>query len=187
MRPELLTLLLFLTAALALNVTPGPDMLYVLARGAQQGRKAGIISALGIATGCVIQTIIVALGLASLLLAVPLLFTIIKTAGAIYLLYLGIRMLFSRKALLTHTEVQQAGLWRIYSQAVLTNVLNPKVALFFVAFLPQFVNPAWGYIPLQLLLLGTLFNCSGTIVNVLVGILAGTLGKWFKQHERATK
>ncbi|GCF10530.1 LysE family translocator [Dictyobacter arantiisoli] len=183
-----MTLLLFLMAALALNITPGPDMLYVLTRGASLGRRAGVVSALGIATGSLIQTGIVALGLAGLLQAVPLLFTILKIAGALYLAYLGIRMLLSRQSALTaHRELPNTSLWRVYSQGIITNVLNPKVALFYIAFLPQFIDPAWGHVPMQLFLLGTLFNISGTLVNTLVAVLAGLIGIWLKRNEKSAR
>ncbi|WP_201363459.1 LysE family translocator [Dictyobacter formicarum] len=177
---------LFLAASWTINIAPGPDMLYVLTRSAGMGRLAGIVSALGIAVGCLIQTGIVALGLASLLTAVPLVYDFIKYAGAAYLIYLGLRtLLTSRHTLITPT-VKPASLWRIFLQGVITNVLNPKVALFFLAFLPQFTDPARGPIPLQLILLGTLFNISGTLINSVVALLASTFGSWLKRNARAT-
>src|SRR5689334_2490532 len=116
-------------------------MLYVMARGAGQGRKAGLASALGIAGGCIIQTSLVALGLVSILAAVPLAYDIVKFIGAGYLIYLGIRALVSRQHSLVTSLPESAGLWQIFWQGVMTNVLNPKVSLFFLAFLPQFTSP----------------------------------------------
>jgi threonine/homoserine/homoserine lactone efflux protein len=179
---------LFLLASWALNIAPGPDMLYVLARSANQGRRAGLVSALGIAGGTVIQTTLVALGLAGILAAVPLAYDVVKFVGAGYLIYLGIRALFSRQSKLETPQIgQQTALWRIFAQGVITNVLNPKVALFFLAFLPQFTSPAYGSVPLQIVILGMLFNVSGTLVNIIVALLAGSLGGWLKSHVRASR
>lgn len=178
---------LFLLASWALNIVPGPDMLYVLARGANQGRRAGLASALGIAGGCVIQMSLVALGLAGILAAVPLAYDIVKFVGAGYLIYLGIRGLLSRQNTLETPQIEQTALWRVFAQGVVTNVLNPKVALFFLAFLPQFTSPAYGSVPLQIIILGMLFNISGTFVNVVVALLAGSLGGWLKRHARASR
>ncbi|HEY3994173.1 MAG TPA: LysE family translocator [Ktedonobacteraceae bacterium] len=178
---------LFLLASWALNIAPGPDMLYVLARSANQGRRAGLVSALGIAGGTVIQTSLVALGLAGILAAVPLAYDIVKFVGAGYLIYLGIRALLSRQNSLTTPQVEQTVLWRVFAQGVVTNVLNPKVALFFLAFLPQFTSPAYGSVPLQIITLGMLFNLSGTLVNTIVALLAGSLGGWLKRNPRASR
>ena len=179
------TLALFLTATLALNLTPGPDMLYVIARSAAEGRRAGIVSALGIAGGTVFHTAAIALGVGSLF-AAPLAFMIVKYAGAAYLIYLGIRALRS-DAQLASPVVERARLGTIFRQGVITNVLNPKVALFFLAFLPQFVDPANGPVALQIVLLGLLFNTSGTIVNIVVALLASRAGQWSKSRMRAPR
>ena len=178
---------LFLLASWALNIAPGPDMLYVLARSANQGRRAGLVSALGIAGGTIIQTSLVALGLAGILAAVPLAYDTVKFVGAGYLIYLGMRALLSRRNSLTTPQMEQTALWRIFTQGVVTNVLNPKVALFFLAFLPQFTSPAYGSVPLQIVTLGMLFNISGTLVNTLVALLAGSLGGWLKRNARASR
>jgi threonine/homoserine/homoserine lactone efflux protein len=178
---------LFLLASWSLNIAPGPDMLYVIASSASQGRRAGFISALGIAGGSLIQTCIVALGLASILAAVPLAYDVVKFVGAGYLVYLGLRTLLSRQHSLIAPQVERRGLWRIFARGVITNVLNPKVALFFLAFLPQFTSPANGPVPLQLLILGTIFNISGTGVNILVSLFSSSLGNWLKSHARASK
>lgn len=178
----------FLLACWALNIVPGPDMLYVIARSANQGRRAGLASALGIAGGCIVQTTLVALGLAGILAAVPLAYEVVKFVGAGYLIYLGIRCILSRQNMLAaQPQMEQTDLWRVFAQGVLTNVLNPKVALFFLAFLPQFTSPAYGSVPLQIVTLGMLFNISGTLVNVIVALLAGSLGSWLKRHTRASR
>jgi threonine/homoserine/homoserine lactone efflux protein len=180
--PDPGTLLLFMMAALALNVTPGPDMLFVIARSVGEGRTEGVISSLGIAAGCVVHTLAVALGLAGLLRAVPIAFEIVKWMGAAYLVWLGIGMLWTRGAAAEHAAPPPASKGAIFRQGMLTNVLNPKVALFFLAFLPQFVDPERGSVALQIVSLGLLFNVSGTLVNVLVAVLASGAGAWSRRR-----
>src|SRR5205085_1164958 len=166
---DLHSLALFLAAGLALNITPGPDMLYVATRGASEGRAAGIASALGIGAGTLVHIALVAAGLAALLAAVPVAYLAIRLGGAAYLIYLGVRALLS-KASVTETKLAPASLGVIFRQGVITNVLNPKVALFFLAFLPQFVDPARGSTVVQVIALGLLFNTTGTLVNLAVAI-----------------
>ena len=166
--PEFHSLLLFLAAGLALNVTPGPDMLYVAARGAGEGRAAGIVSALGIGAGTLVHIALVAGGLAALLAAVPVTYTVVKLGGAAYLIYLGVRALRARPTAGATSAPEPAPLRVIFRQGVLTNVLNPKVALFFLAFLPQFVDPARGNAAVQVVALGLLFDTTGTLVNLAV-------------------
>jgi threonine/homoserine/homoserine lactone efflux protein len=136
-----------------------------------------VVSALGIATGCVVHTLLVAVGLAGLLAAVPAAFNAVRFIGAGYLIYLGMRRLLTRTGP-EPTALARAPLATVYRQGVLTNVLNPKVALFFLAFLPQFVDRTAGGVSLQLAALGTLFNVSGTIVNVLVALAASGAARW---------
>src|SRR5687767_1213710 len=180
--PDTNTLLLFMTAALALNVTPGPDMLYVVARSVGEGRAAGIISSFGIAAGAIVHTLAVALGLAGLLRAVPLAFEIVKWVGAGYLIWLGVRALRTRAGPADHVAVTPASKRTVFAQGMLTNLLNPKVALFFLAFLPQFVDPERGPVALQIISLGLLFNISGTLVNCLVAVLASGAGTWSRRQ-----
>ena len=182
MLPDSGTLLLFMTAALALNVTPGPDMLYVVARSVGEGRAAGVISSLGIAAGCLVHTVAVALGLAGLLRAVPIAFEIVKWTGAAYLVWLGVRALRTRAHAAADTDLPAAPMGAVFRQGMLTNVLNPKVALFFLAFLPQFVDPLRGSVALQIISLGLLFNVSGTLVNVAVAFLASSAGAWSRRR-----
>lgn len=164
-------MIVFVAAMLLLNITPGPDMLYVIARSAGQGRAAGIASALGIGAGCFFHIFAVAFGLAELLRTVPVAYQAIRYAGAAYLVYLGIRTLLSKSE--DAPSVAPAGLSRIFWQGVITNVLNPKVALFFLAFLPQFLDPHASLFR-QTVLLGLLFDASGTIVNIVVALAAST-------------
>ncbi len=169
-------LALFLTASLALIVAPGPDTLYVLARGIGQGRRAGAISALGTCTGILVHTSAAALGLAVLLQTSIVAYTLIKYAGAAYLIYLGIKTLLSKQSAL-FTPVATRPSWRrMYLQGMLTNVLNPKVALFFVAFLPQFIDQQSGLVALHMQLLGLIFDGLGLAYLLLVAGLSGSLG-----------
>jgi threonine/homoserine/homoserine lactone efflux protein len=182
MLPDGGTLLLFMTAALALNVTPGPDMLYVVARSVGEGRAAGIISALGIAAGTIVHTLAVALGLAGLLRAVPVAFELVKWLGAAYLVWLGVRALRRRGDATARGELAPAPRGAVFRQGMLTNVLNPKVALFFLAFLPQFVDAERGSVVLQMIALGVLFNVQGTLVNILVAVLASGASAWSRRR-----
>lgn len=186
MIPELHSLALFMTAALALNLTPGPDMLYVAARSAGQGRASGIASALGITAGSLVHLTLVALGLAALLAAVPLANTVVRVVGALYLIYLGVRVLLRPGALATR-RLGPADLLTAFRQGLITNVLNPKVALFFLAFLPQFVEPERGNAVLQVILLGLLFNTSGTLVNMAVALFVSRAAGRLKRNERAER
>jgi threonine/homoserine/homoserine lactone efflux protein len=166
-----------MTAGLALNLTPGPDMLYVAARSTSEGRRAGIVSALGIGAGTFVHIAALALGLSALLAAVPPLYDAVRLAGAAYLAWLGIRALLRPAPTDAEDEPPPpASLGAIFRQGVVTNVLNPKVALFFLAFLPQFVDPARGSAAAQIVALGLLFDTSGTIVNVLVALAASRAG-----------
>lgn len=176
--PEMNSLLLFMLATVTLNVTPGPDMLYVIARSVGQGRAAGITSALGITVGCFVHISAVTFGLASLMMAVPTVYEVVKFAGAAYLIYLGVRTLTTRQAKNVEAPIGEAKLRTIFLQGIITNVLNPKVALFFLAFLPQFVNRNASVAP-QIIFLGVLFNTSGTVVNVIVAFLASYAGFQF--------
>jgi len=150
--------------------------LYVISRSLGQGRRAGIVSALGIGAGTLVHTFVTAIGLSAVLLSVPIAFEFIKYAGAAYLAFLGVRMLLSNRSgasNLSSEAIAPSGLGTVFRQGVFTNVLNPKVALFFLAFLPQFVDPSKGTVALQIILLGLVFDVSGTSWNILIATLAG--------------
>jgi threonine/homoserine/homoserine lactone efflux protein len=170
--PAPATLALFMAAALALNLTPGPDMLYVTARSVSDGRRAGIVAAFGIGAGTLVHITALALGLAALLAAVPLAYDALRIAGALYLMVVGVQLLLRPRGASAAAALPPASLATIFAQAVLTNVLNPKVALFFLAFLPQFVDPAAGPAVAQIVVLGLLFDVQGTLVNIAVALLA---------------
>jgi threonine/homoserine/homoserine lactone efflux protein len=170
-------LMIFLAAGLLLNITPGPDMLYVLARTLGQGRAAGFASALGIAVGCLVHVLAAAFGLTMLLAAVPGAFDAVRLVGAAYLVWLGLRQLgVGRGADLERRAAPEpASLLRVFGQGVITNALNPKVALFFLAFLPQFVDPTRGATTLQFLTLGVLFDINGLLVLSALVLAAAKL------------
>lgn len=178
--PDSHSLLLFIGAGLLLNITPGPDLLYILGRSISQGRSAGVVSALGIGVGCIVHVLAASLGLSAVLLALPHAYDVVRMAGAAYLIVLGVKSLRSRQGSLEVKAFAPVSLRRIFLEGVLTNVLNPKVALFFLAFLPQFADPARGSLAPQLLLLGTIFDVNGTLVCVLFALFASQLGAWIR-------
>ncbi len=170
---DLTQLLPFLAAALALNLTPGADMTYVVARSATQGRGAGIAASLGIAAGSFVHSVLAALGVSALLQHSQTAFLTVKYAGAAYLLYLAWKAVRSgSRAMAVERTLERGSLWRVFVEGALTNLLNPKVALFILAFLPQFVDPAKGSPAVQILLLGAIFNVGGTSVNAIVACSA---------------
>ena len=170
-----------------LNIAPGPDMLYVAGRSVGQGRRAGIVSALGIFAGCWAHILAAAFGVAALLRSSPVAFNAVRYAGAAYLFYLGIKILRQRASQLTEPSLMPEGLDRIFYQGVITNVLNPKVAIFFLAFLPQFIDARRGSVVLQILLLGLIFNVGGTLVNLAVACAGGTLGELLRRNARFSR
>jgi threonine/homoserine/homoserine lactone efflux protein len=175
----------FVLAALLLNLTPGNDMLYVAARSTGQGMRAGIISALGIMVGCMVHIFLAMVGLSAIIAKSALAFEIIKFIGAGYLIFLGIKALATKKANLNiENENKKESLKKIFWQGVLTNVLNPKVALFFLAFLPQFINLNGINTSWQILFLGSWFNVQGTLINIIVALLFGKIGSWLSNSSR---
>lgn len=172
------SLVTFVAAGLLLNVTPGPDVLYIVGRSLSQGRTAGIVSALGIAVGCLVHVAAAALGLSTLMVTVPAAYDVVRLAGAGYLVWLGVGALRSHPRHLTLGELAPVSMGTIFRQGMLTNALNPKVALFFLAFLPQFTDAARGPLALQFVLLGLLFIANGLVVCVGYAVAASALGSW---------
>jgi threonine/homoserine/homoserine lactone efflux protein len=169
---------LFALTALLLNLTPGNDMLFVIARSSSQGSKAGIVSSLGIMGGCMVHMIAAAAGLSAIIAKSAVAFTVIKYIGAGYLIYLGVKALLDKeKNIQINNTIVKTSYEKIFWQGVLTNVLNPKVALFFLAFLPQFINTKTGNTTAQILFLGVWFNIGGTFINIIVALLFGRIGK----------
>ncbi len=170
-------LLLFVIAGLLLNFTPGPDFLYIVGRSAAQGFRAGVWAALGIGAGCFVHILAAALGLSAILATSALAFTIVKWIGAGYLVYVGISMLLARRTAAAETiaALPEVSYARIFWQGFLTNALNPKVALFFLAFVPQFIAADSPTKVMAFLFLGVVFNINGTLWNIFVAWMSSRL------------
>ena len=171
--PPLATFLAFALAGLALNIVPGADMTFVIASAARGGRRDGVTAALGIGGGALVHVLAAVLGLSALLATSQTAFTLIKWVGAAYLLYIAVSLILSRRG--DETEDRPSARlsgWRLFRAAALVNILNPKVALFFLAFLPQFIDPNAKVPALQILCLGLWFDVVGTLVNCIVAIAA---------------
>lgn len=179
---------LFFAASWILIITPGPDMIYVITRGISQGRKAGVISAVGVTLGILVHTVFAAFGLAIILRTSAIAFLTIKFAGAGYLIYLGIKAIKNKTALAFNNDKSQVRIRTVFMQGILSNVLNPKIAIFFLAFLPQFVNPKYGNASIQMVYLGLTFALFGVVFLVLLGYFSGGIGSWLsRKHNFAYK
>ena len=176
-------LIFFTGTSLLLALAPGPDNIFVLTQSAIQGPLVGIVITLGLCTGLIVHTMAVAFGLAVVFQVSSLAFILLKCLGAAYLLYLAYSA-FQAGALLDAVAIGRENLWRFYRRGILMNVSNPKVSIFFLAFLPQFSDPAKGNLPLQLILLGFLFMLSALIVFALISLLAGLIAKQFRRSAR---
>lgn len=179
-------LLTYFAACLVLAVTPGPDNIFVLTQAALRGKKAGVLVVLGLCTGLVVHTTAVSLGVAVIFQTSALAFTLLKLAGAGYLIYLawgafraGATVIDGEKSALTHAQ--------LFRRGIIMNVTNPKVTIFFLAFLPQFADPARGALSLQMMLFGGLFIVSTVLVFGTIALAAGALGEWLKRSERVQK
>jgi threonine/homoserine/homoserine lactone efflux protein len=182
--PEWSAFSVFLVAALAVGVSPGPGMLYAVARGIGQGSGAALVSVLGLSTGSFINCLIAALGMSAVLAASALAYDIVRYLGAAYLLYLAYRIVRTRDEGIAVGRLHTEGLGRIYLQGIVTNIVNPKSALFYLSFVPQFIDPARGNAFMQFVLLGLIFNVSGNIVNLAVAVFFGRIGDWLSHHPR---
>jgi RhtB (resistance to homoserine/threonine) family protein len=178
----------FLLAGILLNLTPGNDTIFILTKSIAQGKKAGIISTLGIATGSVGHTFLAAFGLSIIIAKSILLFNIIKYLGAVYLLYMGYKMLTTRTQLNTDRIIvtESIDYLKIYRDGFFTNILNPKVALFFIAFLPQFIDPTFRNTVFPFLLLGSTFITTGTIWCLILAIFASVIFTKLKNNKRVS-
>jgi len=172
---------LFLVASALLAVAPGPDIVYVLTRGIAQGRKAGFAAALGFATGCIFHTLLAALGVAALIRSSPLAFDLVRYTGAAYLIWIGIQALRHASSFALTEGGESKAYWTIFKQSVLGNALNPKVTLFFLSFLPQFVNTEAGNVGAQMLLLGVVFMAVTVVVFGAVAFFSGWIGDWLRR------
>jgi len=172
---------LFIAASALLAIAPGPDVIYVLTRGVSQGRKAGLAAALGFASGCIFHTVLAAVGVAALIRSSELAFDLVRYAGAAYLVWIGIQALRHSSSFSIEGASDAKALATIYKQSVIGNMLNPKVTLFFLAFLPQFVNAKAGNVGLQMTLLGVVFMGVTIVVFGAVAIFAAMIGDWVRR------
>jgi threonine/homoserine/homoserine lactone efflux protein len=170
-------LIIFISASIALLLLPGPAVLYITARSANQGQVAGFVSVLAIETANLVQAIAAGLGLSAILLSSALAFDIVKYLGAVYLIYLGIKKLLTKEESSMGQEVKRENLSQIFWQGFIINILNPKTALFFFAFLPQFVNPTKGNATIQTLSLGVLFVLLAFITDNIYAFVASSLAE----------
>jgi len=176
---------LFLVAAMMLTLAPGPDNIYVLTRGIAQGKKAGLVAALGFSSGLFFHTLLAVLGFAAVIKAYPAAYHALQYAGAAYLVYLGIRTLRSATSMSLDAMMTPVSLSRIYWQSVIANILNPKVTLFFIAFLPQFVNVQAGHVAWQMLLLAVVFILQALAIFSAIAFFSGIVGAYFQRQARA--
>ena len=184
-------LLPFLITAVLLTATPGPDNLMVLSVGASKGRRLGMAFGLGCATGCLSHTVLAALGVSAVLAASPVAFTALRVVGGAYLVWLGIGALRSRSGAglparsVSETADPADTARRQFLKGMLANAINPKVVLFFLSFLPQFVVPAQGHVPLQMAALGLVFTLQAAVLFGALGWFAGGIGQWLQRRPRA--
>lgn len=181
----------FILTGILLNITPGSDTMYIITRSVSQGKKAGLYSVLGIVSGILVHTVLAALGLSIILANSPLAFTIVKYIGASYLCYLGFRMLINRSESVIAdnlpnteklTQAKTLNYKQIYRQGVLTNTFNPKVALFFIAFFPQFIDPSYAHSTLSFLILGLIFALTGLIWCLCLALLASRFSEKLREN-----
>ena len=169
----------FIAAALVVLLLPGPGVLYIVARSLSQGRRAGLVSAVGLSAGALVHVAAATLGLSAIMLASATAFGVVKALGAAYLIYLGIRALLARQPVAGTTTVAPRSLRRLFTDGVVVSVLNPKIAIFFLAFLPQFADPGLGPVPQQIMLLGLLYALLALFTDSAYVLLADSLRRWF--------
>ncbi|WP_299440736.1 LysE family translocator [uncultured Aquimarina sp.] len=179
----------FIIAGIIMNLTPGADTIYIITRSIAQGKKAGIYSVLGIGSGAIIHIMLAGFGLSILLTKSILLFNVIKWIGAIYLIYLGIRMLLDKSKLFSDKQIEfeKTDLWKIYKQGFWTNLLNPKVAIFFLSLLPQFIKPEYVDNSIPFIILGLTFLTTGTIWCLFLAYSASFMTNTLRKNGRIGK
>jgi len=182
--PSATSIGVFAMAATLLLLTPGPAVFYIVARSVEQGRIAGLASAFGITTGTLVHVLASTLGLSALLASSTLALEVVKYAGGAYLIYIGVRRILKRTGTVSILSPPTRSLRRLYRDGFVVNLLNPKAALFFLAFLPQFVDPVRGAVPFQIAFLGLMFTLMGLTSDSLYALVAGTAGVWVKRRNR---
>lgn len=183
---DLTTLAVFLVAVLALFISPGPNMAFVLSHGVAHGSRGGFAAALGIGAADLVHTLSAATGVTALIAAWPPAFDVLRYAGAVYLVWLAIKAIRSpgRAAI---ERGHQTSLARVFRMAIVTNLLNPKALLFFIVFLPQFVDRTRGYVAWQLVTLGVILAVAGVVFHAALGAFSGQVGRYLGRHPRATR
>jgi threonine/homoserine/homoserine lactone efflux protein len=179
--PDVHTLLLFMLAGLVLLIVPGPAVVYIVGRSIGQGRAAGVVSVLGVASGSLVHVVAAAIGVSAILASSAVAFSIVKYAGAAYLVFLGLRKILGHDRVVTEGAPREP-LRRIYVRGILVNVLNPKTVLFFLALLPQFVDPSRGLVAVQMILLGLIFSAMGVLTDGSYAMLASGIGSWLRRR-----
>ncbi len=176
--------LLFLSAAVAINISPGPDLIYILSKTIAQGRKIGIASSLGVCSGALVHVFAAALGLSAILATSAIAFSVVKYVGAAYLIYLGIKALRSKGATFDMPEKKGLNItaWKAFRQGALVDILNPKVAVFFMAFLPQFVRPELGHNSVQIIVLGVIVILVAIVVESFIVLTAAQTTNFFRKN-----
>lgn len=182
--PDWSTLTVFFVASAVLLLTPGPAVLYIVGRSVDQGRRAGVVSTLGIAVGTLFHIAAAALGVSAILMTSAMAFNSVKYLGAAYLIYLGIRKLMEKDEPQQDTVIKRQSLSKIFYEGAVVNLLNPKTALFFFAFLPQFIDPARGAAAGQVLWLSAIFMLMALFSDNIYALLAGTAGNWLRQNTK---
>lgn len=178
--PDAASLLAFIAAALVVLLIPGPGVLYVLARSLSQGQRAGLVSAAGLSAGAFVHVVAATVGLSALLLASAAAFGVVKLLGAAYLIYLGVRAVMSRQPNVDVETPAPRSLRRLFADGVVVSVLNPKVAVFFLAFLPHFADPLRGSVATQMFVLGVLYCVLALCTDGAYALLAGRLRRWIR-------
>jgi len=181
---------LFFTAALMINISPGPDLLYILSKTIAGGRKVGVASSLGVCTGAMVHVCAAALGLSAILATSAIAFSVVKYIGAAYLIYLGIRAFMTQGTTFdtdtAEAKKQKTTPWQAFKQGTLVDILNPKVAIFFMAFLPQFVRPELGHTTAQIIILGMLVIAVAVVVEFVFVMAAARTTRFFRKNRRAS-
>ena len=193
MIPDPDTFKLFLLASIVLLVLPGPAIVYIVTRSITQGYRAGLVAAAGVQLGTMFHVVAAAFGLSALLMTSTMAFSIVKTIGAVYLIYLGLKSLFYRSPdqqidIIPNKQLSKTALKAVFRESVIVNTFNPKVAIFFLAFLPQFITPGKGDVHYQILFLGGVLMVLGLITDSLFALLGGSLrevlfSKWHKAEK----
>jgi threonine/homoserine/homoserine lactone efflux protein len=177
-------LALFIVSSIALLVVPGPAVLYIVTRSLSQGRGAGLASMAGVNAGALTHTLAAALGLSAILVSSALAFSVVKYVGAAYLVFIGVQQFLSKKGALENIELKRDSLQRIFTQGYIVSIFNPKLALFFFAFLPQFVDARHGSVTVQMLVLGLTFVTLAAISDGTYAMLSSSLGRWLNRNPK---